>query len=706
MQFESDRKFHYFHTVRTNIICHILIVALIGGLFAFSGRTEIYGYTEKTGMVQVNDSLNVRTGPGTGYSLLQSQGAGVGLKNGHIVTIKGEAYASNGARWYKIQFVYTDGKTLEGYVHSDYIKVVGDVQYEPDADFEAYMTKQGFPESYKNGLRILHAKYPKWVFLADKINLDWNEVVDNESYIGRSLISKNSISSWKSTDTRAYNWSTGSWYGFDGTAWVAASKELVAYALDPRNFLDDTYIFQYELLSYQPALQTEDGLKRLVNGKFLANGSISDDNGGTMSYTKAIMSAAAVSGASPFYLASSIIQEIGASGASGSISGTVSGYQGYYNYYNIGAYTTDTLTAIQRGLNFAKGAYSSAAEKSMYSLPWNTRYKAIVGGAVYVSNNYISKGQDTIYYKKFDFVGTPYTHQYMTHIIGARQEGISASKGYSDEMRQSLQLVFKIPVFNNMPESVCTIPTKDGSPNNVLKSLSADNVSLTPSFNMFTGKYSAIVENSVSEIKVTAAAVDGKAVIKGAGTHSLKVGNNDIHITVTAENGDRRDYTLSVVRKQGSGENPDTPEEPVLPEVTVSGISINNTTKTVTGVAVGTSEAELKKKYTVKNGSIKITDRNGQEKTGTAGTGDKVLIYDSSGAVRYEYTVIIYGDTNGDGAITIKDALMIRKHILDIQKLTGCYAKAADVNRANDGITVKDALMIRKHILDIGYITQ
>ena len=36
----------------------------------------------------------------------------------------------------------------------------------------------------------------------------------------------------------AYDWKTGTWYGFDSASWVAASDEIVAFCLDPRNFLN------------------------------------------------------------------------------------------------------------------------------------------------------------------------------------------------------------------------------------------------------------------------------------------------------------------------------------------------------------------------------------------------------------------------------------------------------------------------------------
>lgn len=69
--------------------------------------------------------------------------------------------------------------------------------------------------------------------------------MEAEGSVGINLVSKASISSWKSTDYGAYDWNSGTWTGFDGASWVAASKDIVAYYMDPRNFLNDTYVFQF-----------------------------------------------------------------------------------------------------------------------------------------------------------------------------------------------------------------------------------------------------------------------------------------------------------------------------------------------------------------------------------------------------------------------------------------------------------------------------
>lgn len=688
--------------IKTNIICYTLIISIIAGLFAYFVPKTAYAYEQKKGIVQVDDALNVRTGPGTSYAKLTSGGSNVKLTNGTSLTILDEKYASDGAKWYLVSFSY-GGVSLQGYVHSNYVYVETDIDYEQDGDFEAYLTSQGFPESYKDGLRKLHAKYPNWVFVADHLDYDWEEAVENESVTGRSLIAMSSISSWKSTATDAYNWDTGKWYGFDGGSWAAASKELVAYAMDPRNFLDEKYIFQFELLSYQSSCQTISGLNSMIAGTFLANNSIPNDNaGGTMTYAQAIMEAASISGVSPFCLASSIIQEQGTKGTSNSISGTVDGYRGYYNYYNWGAYASGGNSAVINGLIYAKTSDSFSLR------PWNTRYKSIVGGAKLLGKNYINIGQDTIYYKKFDFVGTPYTHQYMTHIIAARNEGLTASNGYTDDMKKRISIVFKIPVFKNMPSSVCSIPTKDGSPNNVLSSLSVSKGSLTPTFNKFTQTYDVTVENSVSNITINAGAVDSKASISGIGTHNLNVGNNEIKINVTAENGTVRTYKICVNRKAGSGNSGSNNNENTNTETSykIQTVKADESDKVITGVAENMSADTIKSYITVQNGSVSVADASGNKKSGNVATGDRVRILNQSGTLVKEFTVILYGDVNGDGQINLKDALLVRKVIMGEEKLSGIYAKAADANRGNDGITLKDAFTIRKHILGEAKITQ
>ena len=207
-------------------------------------------------------SLNVRSGAGINYPAVGRLAAGA------AITIAGEQTGADGKLWYQIQFAGSGGTVKTGFVSSEYVRLP--VSYTPDPNFEAYLSSQGFPESYKNGLRQLHAQYPNWVFKARNTGLDWNTVIENESLLGRNLVAAGSVSSWKSVEAGAYNWDNSVWTGLDGSNWVAASSDIIRYYMDPRNFLDETYVFQFLSHEYDANTQTIEGLNSLVAGTFLS----------------------------------------------------------------------------------------------------------------------------------------------------------------------------------------------------------------------------------------------------------------------------------------------------------------------------------------------------------------------------------------------------------------------------------------------------
>ncbi|MBS4985760.1 MAG: SH3 domain-containing protein [Hungatella hathewayi] len=251
------RKMRYKHGLAMFMAMLLVINAC---LFYVKPSMESFAYTARSATINASN-LNVRSGPGTTYSAITK------LSQGTAVTVVGEKTASNGALWYEIRFSGTNGAETTGYVLNTYVKFP--VSYQTSADFEAYLTAQKFPDSYKDGLRQLHAQYPNWVFTAHHTNLDWNTAVDNESVVGRNLVATGSVSSWKSIADGAYDWDASKWPGFDGSNWVAASRDIVAYYMDPRNFLDDTYIFQFLLQSYDSSAHTAAGLETMVKGTFL-----------------------------------------------------------------------------------------------------------------------------------------------------------------------------------------------------------------------------------------------------------------------------------------------------------------------------------------------------------------------------------------------------------------------------------------------------
>lgn len=482
------------------------------------------------------DVLNVRSGAGTGYSKTGT------VSYGDSLTILSETADSSGAKWYKISC-----GNVTGYVSAAYVQLTSSgSQGSSDADFESYMTKQGFPESYKPYLRTLHEQHPKWIFTAQKLGVDWNTALKEECVVGRNLVHSSALASWKSMEKGAYDFNGGYWYGLDGS-WVAASKEIIMYYMDPRNFLNDTYIFMFENQSYDPSYQTESGVKTILADTFMSGSYTCPDTKKKYTYSQTFMDAAKKSGVSPYHLASRCRNEQGVNGAPQSL-GTVKGYENYFNFFDIQAYATSTMTAAEMGCKYAK------TTNPTYLLPWTNQYKSIVGGSIFLGTGYITKGQDTLYLQKFDMVDGGnglYYHQYMTCVFGQANEAISLKNAYSQDILNSA-MEFKIPVYNNMPDKLCPKPTSSGDNNNYLKSLSVSGTSISPKFDKFTASYTAKVNAEVSSVTVNANPLGKSAKVSGNGKVSLKTGENTVKVTCTAASGVKRTYTIKITRKAAS----------------------------------------------------------------------------------------------------------------------------------------------------------
>lgn len=482
------------------------------------------------------DVLNVRSGAGTGYSKTGT------VSYGDSLTILSETTDSSGAKWYKISC-----GNVTGYVSAAYVQLTSSgLQGSSDADFESYMTKQGFPESYKPYLRKLHEQHPKWIFTAQKLGVDWNTALKEECVVGRNLVHSSALASWKSMEKGAYDFNGGYWYGLDGS-WVAASKEIIMYYMDPRNFLNDTYIFMFENQSYDPSYQTESGVKTILADTFMSGSYTCPDTKKKYTYSQTFMDAAKKSGVSPYHLASRCRNEQGVNGAPQSL-GTVKGYENYFNFFDIQAYATSTMTAAEMGCKYAK------TTNPTYLLPWTNQYKSIVGGSIFLGTGYITKGQDTLYLQKFDMVDGGnglYYHQYMTCVFGQANEAISLKNAYSQDILNS-EMEFKIPVYNNMPDKLCPKPTSSGDNNNYLKSLSVSGTSISPKFDKFTASYTAKVNAEVSSVTINANPLGKSAKVSGKGKVSLKTGENTVKVTCTAASGVKRTYTIKITRKAAS----------------------------------------------------------------------------------------------------------------------------------------------------------
>ena len=379
---------------------------------------------------KVTKKVNYRKGAGT-----KMKNAGT-LKKGKTITVYLAAYPVSSTKgpsktWYKIK----SGSKFY-YVCSKYVKLTGaaTAASQPsntnktyigqpatnlsDAKFEAYMTSQGFPESYKVRLRVLHKAHPNWGFVGYKTGISWSQALAAETKKGVSLVSKSEPKSYRNGTTQPES------------GWYYANSATVAYFMDPRNFLNENSIYMFEDLSYKPSYQTSAVVSKILSGCKLPQYGFT---------ANLFVKAGANNNTSPVFLASRARQENGSGGAA--INGS-SKLGKVYNPFNIGAYGgTDPL---YNGLVYAKAA------------GWNTPEKALNGGAAMLSKYYINQGQYTTYYQRFNArngaskIGT---HQYMTNIKAPYSEALSTKNSYASYGITNHSLVFEIPIYNSMPGS-------------------------------------------------------------------------------------------------------------------------------------------------------------------------------------------------------------------------------------------------------------
>ena len=293
---------------------------------------------------------------------------------------------------------------------------------------------QAFPISYQSALLALKEKHPNWTFVAMKTGLDWNQAVQAENSKNRSLLHS-------ANEDHLLN-------GSYDSSWSYPTNGALAYYLDPRNFLTENGIFQFEFLSYNKNYHTEASVQSILKGTFMDSVIPDDVNGRT--YAQAFCQIATELNVSPFHLASRVRQEQGVQGTSALISGTYEKYPGVYNYFNVGATGKGTTQNIETGL-------AKATECG-----WTTRYASLYGGASLIANRYILLGQNTLYLQKFNVsknAANPlYTHQYMQNIKAPSSEATSIRSAYATASSLNNPFVFSIPVYENMPANSCPLP--------------------------------------------------------------------------------------------------------------------------------------------------------------------------------------------------------------------------------------------------------
>lgn len=657
-------------------------VFLILTLFVFMSHT----YASEI-LIVTESGVRFRSEPNTSNddNIIKSFNKGTELV---LIEKTGETGNGCSVEWYRALY-----GSFEGYICSKYVREEIRVEINPDdyETYEEYLTALEFPSDYIPKLVLLHEKYPNWKFRPMSTEIDFSKLVklEYDGYSkGWSLIwdSNRTLDGYKSFDTWSYNYFTDTFnqnFEGGGANWYAPSKETISYYVDPRNFLDERYVFMFEKLSYNSNYHTKSGIEIMLKGTFM-DGKMADE-AKNKTYADAFLDAAVTHRLSPYMLIARVLQEVGTEGSS-IVSGKVPGYEGYYNFYNIGAYSNTSLGTIKAGLEYAKNK------------GWSNPYKAIVGGASFLGDGYISIGQDTQYLQKWDILydSKIVEHQYMQNIEAAYHEASKVYNGYNKANLLNSDFTFVIPIYKNMPEST-NLPNK-GNPNNYLLNMSVNGRYLFEKATNDT-EYVLTFNLATTSVEIVAETVSKKAKVTGIGKIELTKENEEeiIPIVVTAQNGDVRTYNLKITRS-----------DEIVMEVSeiLSSLEIKNNNDHLSGFKVGTKIDSIIKNITDKESKaiVSVTDKDGKEKKdGIIATGDKIKI--STINEEKEYPVVIYGDVSGDGKIDKVDAAAILRYYYKYTTYDEVFKKAADIDN-NNVIDKVDAAAVLRDVYNYADIKQ
>ena len=596
------------------INCFILsFVLLLVSLFT---TTQVNAETVKIGVI--NEPGENKIGVVLRSDASRNASKIITLWTGESLTIIDSKRDITGANytWYRGS-ITKSGVTYTGYIREDMIVIT---EHIVDPTFEQQLDE--FPESYRADLIKLHAIYPNWVFKADKLNLTFAQAVAEQGVLSRKQVSSDYIS-WRSMDVDYYDWSTGTWLNISNGGWYGASREIIAYYMDPRNFLNANDIYVYMLQTDDSSNSSVTDMEKVLSGTFLLNGyndpKDTDFNG---SYINVIFEASKQAIINPFVLASTIRLEQGTKGNSALISGNKftyenEVYEGLYNFFNFNASGKNQQLVIRNGLLFAKNN------------EWTTRSKAIIEGAKRYRTKYIDVGQNTYFYKNFNLVNrNNFPHQYAQNVQDSYSSALSLNKVYSNNYDS--ELIFRIPVYkdNSLPLKISPFPEKSNKLNNYYFD-KIEVTGLTPSFSRYTYDYSLSVSANTSVY----VEMPSGASLASANNYNLKKGDNTVILTVCAQTGFTNNYVINVSASKDC-------------VLTVS--TDKSTVQTPTP-------------------NIKKGDANGDDKISTSDLAAIRLHILQLNLLKDEK---FYGaDANNDNKITAADLAAVRLHLLGIKQL-------------------------------------
>ncbi len=313
------------------------------------------------------------------------------------------------------------------------------------------------PTGYKSYISALKTEHPNWEFyFYDVAASDGSSTF--ESFVKKQF---SDITGGRKTGYNTSNNSKYWWYDengnpsavLDGKNYRRVSEDAIRKLGDPRYYMNENLIWAFKLDGFDPNIQTLEGVKQMFKGSVL------------LPYAEEFYNAAKSGNMDPYTLASKSKNETGAgtyplvNKGNGYILKANTKYTVKINGKTVTRYTPDYDVTVFNfgaiGCNDGKDAIFKGAIYALdpnndgkYDDAWTDSNKAIKGMVKVCSNNYINRGQDTLYSMKFNVADGQFYHQYQTNIEApSTSECNSIRNRLSDEAEH--KIIFKIPVFSD-----------------------------------------------------------------------------------------------------------------------------------------------------------------------------------------------------------------------------------------------------------------
>lgn len=281
---------------------------------------------------------------------------------------------------------------------------------------------------YKESLENLKLAHPNWNFKFLYTGLNFSDAVSGEYEVRSANLVPTSYGGEWISGTALYD-----------TGWYGASEKAIARFMDPRNFLNEVDVFQFQDVNdYLYGVCTLEGIQEQVNNSFLKD------------YATDIDIACRNENVNPYYIIARLFQENGRNPSNGTYKMNGGDGKYYYNPFNIGA-TGNSKSEV----------YNNALARAKRE-GWDTMVKALQGGIYFCKKNWLENYQNTLYQNKFDIDSTNgtslYSHQYMQNLFGAYNEAKSLQGMYDRTGRLDSDFTFIIPLYENMPKDLSPEP--------------------------------------------------------------------------------------------------------------------------------------------------------------------------------------------------------------------------------------------------------